>query len=106
MTAPRRLAMIGLDAADLGFIQASSSELPNLRGVLARSALQTFHSPADMLTGSVWPTFATATNPGDHGMYHHLQWDAAAMRMRRITPDRFDFEPFWYAMAREGRRVP
>ena len=105
MTVPRRLAMIGLDAADLGFIQSSSSELPNLRRVLGRSFLQTIRSPADLLTGSVWPTFATATNPGEHGMYHHLQWDPNAMRMRRITPDVFDFEPFWYEIARGGRRV-
>jgi predicted AlkP superfamily phosphohydrolase/phosphomutase len=97
--------MIGLDAADLGFIRSSSSELPNLRRVLARSALHTLRSPADLLTGSVWPTFSTATNPAEHGMYHHLQWDAASMRMRRVTPDWIDVEPFWHELARRGRRV-
>lgn len=105
MSPPRRLAMIGLDAADLGFIQSCSSELPNLRGVLTRGALHKLRSPADLLTGSVWPTFGTATNPGEHGMYHHLQWDAASMQMRRVTPDWLDFEPFWYELARRGRRV-
>jgi predicted AlkP superfamily phosphohydrolase/phosphomutase len=105
MSSPRRLAMIGLDAADLGFIRSNSSELPNLRRVLAESALHTVRSPADLLTGSVWPTFSTATNPGEHGMYHHLQWDAGAMRMRRVTPDWLEVEPFWYELAREGRRV-
>ena len=105
MSPPLRLAMIGLDAADLGFIRSFSSELPNLRRVLGRSALHTLRSTADLLTGSVWPTFSTATNPGEHGMYHHLQWDAASMRMRRVTPDWLDFEPFWHELARRGRRV-
>jgi predicted AlkP superfamily phosphohydrolase/phosphomutase len=97
--------MIGLDAADLAFIQSSSSELPNLRRAIGKSVLHTIRSTADLLTGSVWPTFATATNPGDHGMYHHLQWDAKSMRMRRVSAEWFDFEPFWYELARRGRRV-
>jgi len=101
----RRIAMIGLDAADLGLIQSSSSDLPNLRRVLARGALHTLRSPADLLTGSVWPTFCTATSPGEHGMYHHLQWDAGSMRMRRVTSDWFYCEPFWYELERRGRRV-
>jgi predicted AlkP superfamily phosphohydrolase/phosphomutase len=104
-TAPRRLAMAGVDAAELDFIRSNSSELPNLRGILARSVLQTIESSASLLTGSVWPTFGTATNPGEHGMYHHLQWDASSMRMRRVSPDWLDFEPFWYELARRGRRV-
>lgn len=105
MTAPPRLALIGLDAADLGFIQASSSELPNLRRVLAKSALHRVRSTADLLTGSVWPTFCTASNPGEHGVYHHLQWDAGSMRMRRVSPGWLDLQPFWTDFARRGRRV-
>ncbi len=97
--------MIGLDAADLGLIQSSSGDLPNLRRVLARGALHTIRSPADLLTGSVWPTFYTATNPGEHGMYHHLQWDSGSMRIRRVSSDWLDFEPFFYELARRGRRV-
>jgi predicted AlkP superfamily phosphohydrolase/phosphomutase len=94
--------MIGLDAADLGFIQSFSNELPNLRGVLTRGALHTFRSTADRLTGSVWPTFYTSSNPGEHGIYHHLQWDAGSMRMRRVTPEWLDCEPFWHELSRRG----
>jgi len=97
--------MIGLDAADLGFIRSQSSALPNLGRVLAGGKVHTLRSPADLLTGSVWPTFYTASNPGDHGMYHHLQWDAASMRLRRLSPDWFRCEPFWSELARRGRRV-
>lgn len=105
MSPPRRLAMFGLDASDLGFIQSHSSELPNLRRVLAGGALHTFRSTADRLTGSVWPTFYTESNPGEHGIYHHLQWDARAMRMRRVTPEWLPSEPFWHELSRQGLRV-
>jgi predicted AlkP superfamily phosphohydrolase/phosphomutase len=57
MSSSRRLAMIGLDAADLDFIRSSSATLPNLSRVLAGGALHRLRSPADLLPGSVWPTF-------------------------------------------------
>jgi len=105
MSSSRRLAMIGLDAADLGFIRSSGGSLPNLRRTLEEGALQRLDSPAHLLTGSVWPTFSTATDPGEHGIYHHLQWDASRMRLRRVATDWLDCEPFWYELARRGRRV-
>src|SRR5207244_224591 len=51
---------------------------------------------------SAWPTFYTAAPPGEHGIYHPMQWDPAAMRLRRLSADWFYAEPFWYALAREG----
>jgi predicted AlkP superfamily phosphohydrolase/phosphomutase len=105
MSSPDRLAMIGLDAADLGLIRSASGTLPNLTRVLAGGTLHTIRSPADLLTGSVWPTFYTASNPGEHGIYHHLQWDAATMRLRRVAVDWLDCEPFWSDLERRGRRV-
>lgn len=105
MSFPERLAMIGLDAADLGFIQSASPSLPNLGRVLASRPVQRLRSPADLLPGAVWPTFYTASSPGENGMYHHLQWDAASMRLRRVTSDWLYCEPFWYELERRGRRV-
>jgi predicted AlkP superfamily phosphohydrolase/phosphomutase len=105
MSSSRRLAMFGLDAADLGFIQAAPGALPNLSRILAGGALHRLRSPADLLPGSVWPTFYTASGPGEHGMYHHLQWNAARMRLERVTNDWLYCEPFWYDLERRGRRV-
>ena len=105
MTSSRRLAMIGLDAADLGFIQAASGVLPILSRVLADGALHRLRSPADLLPGAVWPTFYTASGPGEHGMYHHLQWRADQMRLARVADDWIYCEPFWYDLERQGRRV-
>lgn len=105
MSPSGRIAMIGLDAADLGFIRSSGDALPNLHHLLARDPSFVLQSPADLLPGAVWPTFYTAASPGEHGIYHHLQWDAASMRLRRVAGDWLDCEPFWYALARRGRRA-
>jgi Type I phosphodiesterase / nucleotide pyrophosphatase len=72
--------MIGVDAGDVEYIEASAGSLPNLQRVLGSGARFNLDSTADVLTGSVWPTFYTGTIPGDHGVYHPIQWDPAAMR--------------------------
>jgi predicted AlkP superfamily phosphohydrolase/phosphomutase len=100
-----KLAMIGLDAAELGLIEANRHRLPTLARVLDLGAVHRLRSTADLLTGSVWPTFLTGSPPGVHGIYHHLQWDADAMRLRRVAPDWVGGEPFWVDLERRGRRV-
>src|SRR5262249_19011864 len=100
-----RVAMIGLDAADFDYIRASSGVLPTLRESLARGVWRRLRSPADLLPGAVWPTFYTASAPGEHGIYHHLQGDASAMRLRRVTPEWLPCEPFWCEFERRGHRV-
>jgi predicted AlkP superfamily phosphohydrolase/phosphomutase len=62
-------------------------------------------SSADTLTSSVWPTFATGSLPGEHGAYYPMQWDPASMTLRRVTDQWLYYEPFWYDLARRGRRV-
>ncbi len=99
------VAMIGIDAAELSFIEASPSSFPNLRRALDRGPSRSLRSTANALAGSVWPTFYTGSPPGEHGVYHHLQWDAQAMRLRRVSADWLYCEPFWYELERRGLRV-
>lgn len=106
MTRPgRRLALVGLDAADLDFIRAASSALPTLHRLVTGGGVGSLRSPAAVLPGAVWPTFYTGLGPGEHGIYHHLQWDADAMRLRRVSADWLGCEPFWYDLGRRGTRV-
>ncbi len=103
--AKSRVAMIGIDAAELSFIEASPSSFPNLSRALKRGVARRLRSTAGELAGSVWPTFYTGAPPGEHGVYHHLQWDAQAMRLRRVSADWLYCEPFWYELERRGHRV-
>jgi predicted AlkP superfamily phosphohydrolase/phosphomutase len=100
-----RTVMLGVDAGDLSFIQAHQSELPVFRRLLHGGVLRRLDTTSKLLTGSVWPTFYTGTNPGEHGIYHHLQWDPDRMLTRRVSADWLFQEPFWYKLARSGVRV-
>jgi predicted AlkP superfamily phosphohydrolase/phosphomutase len=101
----RKVAMVAVDAAELSFVQTHLDRLPNFARVLAEGALRRLESTASRMSGSVWPTFYTGTRPGTHGIYHHLQWDADLMRLRRVSADWLDCEPFWYDLERRGCRV-
>ncbi|MGH7185711.1 MAG: alkaline phosphatase family protein, partial [Pseudomonadota bacterium] len=101
----RKLAMIGIDAGDRRFIEAHASALPHLTRVCLEGAVTDLATSSELLTGSVWPTFYTGCSPGEHGFYHHLQWDPEQMRIRRVAADWLYSEPFWYALAREGYSV-
>lgn len=100
-----RVLMIGLDAADIVFIRANLPKLPTLGRVFAEGVVHPLRTTAEHLAGSVWPTFYTGTLPGSHGIGQHIQWDPAAMRMRRVAADWLYSEPFWYELARRGERV-
>jgi Type I phosphodiesterase / nucleotide pyrophosphatase len=97
--------MIGMDAAELSFIQQHLLSLPTLRRVLDAGTLYRLGSTAGVFPGSVWPTFYSGMPPGEHGVYHHLQWDAGAMQLRRVSEDWLYVEPFWYDLERRGFHV-
>lgn len=97
--------MIGVDAAELSLIQAHRATLPNFDRLLHSGVLTRLGSTGAVMPGSVWPTFYTGQPPGAHGVYHHLQWDAQAMRVRRVTADWLYCEPFWYELERRGLAV-
>jgi predicted AlkP superfamily phosphohydrolase/phosphomutase len=97
--------MIGLDAAELSFVQQHLSDLPTLRRLLETGTLHRLASTAGVFPGSVWPTFYSGRLPGDHGIYHHLQWDSDAMQLRRVAEDWLYVEPFWYELERRGLHV-
>jgi predicted AlkP superfamily phosphohydrolase/phosphomutase len=100
-----KLVMIGVDAAEFSFIKAHLADLPNFTRALGRGVTRRLRSTSALLNGSVWPTFYTASNPQDHGIYHHLQWDPALMKLRRVTADWIPAEPFYATLERRGLSV-
>jgi predicted AlkP superfamily phosphohydrolase/phosphomutase len=104
VTTPKVL-IIGLDAASIDFILASLSSLPNLKRLIESGSLRHLRSTtSELLPAACWPTLYTGVPPGVHGVYYHLQWDAAAMRLRQIS-DWLYCEPFWCELERRGVRV-
>lgn len=101
-----RLLMIGLDAVSLPFIRENRDTLPVLGSLLERGMLRELESSASYLSASVWPTFSTGKQPGEHGQYFPFQWSAKEGSYLRIADKRwaeeFDCQPFWHRVARAG----
>lgn len=100
-----KVAIIGVDAAELSYIRGHLSYLPNFRRVLQRATVSDLRSQAGLIPGSVWPSFFTESGPGEHGFYLILAWDPDAMRLKRVTEQRLPMEPFWRELARQGLDV-
>lgn len=101
----KKLLMLAIDAGDIEFIRASLAELPTLRKLLVEGTFYSLDSTAEITSASIWPSFYTGQMPAQHGITHHIQWDANAMRMRRLSSAWFYNKPFWYDLAREGLKV-
>ncbi|MGH7571914.1 MAG: alkaline phosphatase family protein [Gemmatimonadota bacterium] len=99
--------LIALDAAEPRLIERWTDDgtLPNLRRLRASGAYGRLASSADWLAGSPWPTFYTGTTPGEHGLYHSLQWRADRMAPIRPSPDWLPLRPFWRDLGGRGCRV-
>ena len=69
-----RLLMLGLDAVSLPFVRENRARLPVLGSLLERGMLRELASSASHLSASVWPTFSSGKQPGDHGQYFPFQW--------------------------------
>jgi len=94
--------MLGIDSANFGIIKSNLAVLPNFARALGAGVFRRLESPGDLISGAVWPTFYTGKSPGDHGVYHILQWDQDSMRLRRLSEDWFYCEPFWVELERAG----
>lgn len=100
-----RVLLIGLDSADLDYIEPRLGFFPNLRRLFAEGVVRRLESPGSVMSACVWPTFFTASHPGEHGQYFPIQWDPARMELRHVDSDWIDCEPFWRPLAREGLAV-
>jgi predicted AlkP superfamily phosphohydrolase/phosphomutase len=102
----KRVFMVCVDSMSLPFARAHLDRLPVLRSLLAEGALLDLDTPAKYVSASVWPTFATGADPGEHGHYFPFQWDARTMNFGRVSRGawmrQFYFKPFWHDLARAG----
>lgn len=66
----RRVAVIGLDGADAGTLEAllEAGELPALAALAERGGLARLESTADCFAASVWPCFYYGVHPGRHNL--------------------------------------
>ena len=97
---PRKLLLIGLDAAEASLIERWTDDgtLPTLRALRAGGTWGRLSTSARYLTGSPWPTFYTGRPPSDHGIYHDFQWRQEQMAFAAPGTGWLPVQPFWRAI--------
>ena len=107
MPESRRVLMLGLDALEVSLFERLCDEgrLPNLAAFRTGAKRFNVRSDGDLLHGSVWPTFASGTGPGTHGVYFWTQWLAEEQRHVRNNHPALAFDPFWSGFPAAGRRA-
>jgi predicted AlkP superfamily phosphohydrolase/phosphomutase len=101
-----RVVTLALDMGDGDLIQqwARAGHLPNLRKLIDAGTWVELESPAKVLHTSTWPTFATGTLPGTHGVYYPYQPEPGHQQAQHIRPDHYGAPTFWSRADRHGRR--
>lgn len=101
---PRVLAF-AVDAAEPTLIRRmiEQNELPALKSLLSEGRWTSVKSPADIGSGSVWPSFLTGEDPLVHGVYGEWCWEPEQMGIQRITGQKLT--PFWKTLAENGTTV-
>jgi predicted AlkP superfamily phosphohydrolase/phosphomutase len=104
--APSRVLVVGLDMGDGTLIRhwSAAGHLPHLAALAASGTWFDLESPASALHTSTWPTFATGTLPGRHGVYYPYQPTPGRQLARHIGPDQYGEPTFWRRASGEGRR--
>src|SRR5262245_60483632 len=89
--------VVGLDMGDGALIRRWSDQgrLPNLASLMASGSWIELGTTAQVLHTSTWPTFATGTLPGRHGVYYPYQPIPGHQLARHIEPDQYGVPTFW-----------
>jgi predicted AlkP superfamily phosphohydrolase/phosphomutase len=103
--AARPVLVIALDMGDGHLIGhwAAQGQLPHLAALRARGTWLDLESTAAILHTSAWPTFATGSSPGRHGVYYPYQPRPGYQQAQFIASDQYGTPTFW-ALADEARR--
>ncbi len=99
--------MIGWDAADRSAVEGwfRAGDLPHLSALRARGLSGRVAGLPGLGDDACWGSFATGTEPGVHGRFHHRQIVPGTYRIANFFRGRMQGEPFWSALGRAGRRV-
>ena len=89
--------LLGLDAGDIVLIEqwVAQGLLPTFASLFSTSAHGRLDTSATVLQASVWPSFATACNPGKHGSYFLMQMRNGTNTLTRIHGNDLQRPPFW-----------
>ncbi len=104
---PPRLAVIGLDGTPFPLLKTltDGGYCPNLAALLVTGDCKQTHSSRPPLSSVAWTSFATACNPGRHGIFGFI--DRRPNPLETFIPTTADRKapPWWEPISRAGGRV-
>lgn len=100
------IVVIGLDMGDGGLIRhwSRTGHLPHLAAMIEGGHWIDLESSAEILHTSAWPTFATGTFPGRHGVYYPYQPLPGHQQAQLIRAEQYGAPTFWNLADQAGRR--
>jgi predicted AlkP superfamily phosphohydrolase/phosphomutase len=100
------LLVLALDMADGDLIRHWSAQgrLPNFAALISSGTWIDLESTAEVLHTSTWPTFATGTLPGKHGVYFPYQPKPGFQLAQHIQADQYGAATFWHLADMQGCR--
>ena len=98
---------IGLDMGDGGLIRhwIRHRRLPHFADLQASGTFFDLDSTAEVLHTSTWPTFATGTLPGTHGVYYPYQARPGHQLAQYIGADQYGASTIWAQANAAGRQA-
>ena len=101
---PTKILLLGLDGAtfDLILLWAQAGLLPTLSRFMQEGTWGPLHSTTPPLSPVAWPSFATGTNPGQHGIFNFLARRLGTYDWYPVSSsDRIGL-PFWVWAGQHG----
>jgi predicted AlkP superfamily phosphohydrolase/phosphomutase len=98
---------LALDSCDLVLARdlVRRGHMPNLGRLLDAGAHAETKAPYGTFVGSIWPTIATGTRPGAHGLVCWIEVEANGYRDRLTTPRDMRRRSVWEILGDAGHRV-
>jgi predicted AlkP superfamily phosphohydrolase/phosphomutase len=104
----RQVLAVGIEVGNFDFIRAAidGGQLPVLASLARAGSLLPMTTVTEVSSGSIWPSFSTATNPLKNGQFFtHMQLESGSYRINKKYADDIPLEFFWAPLGREGLRV-
>ena len=107
MTEPRKVLIVGLDAATPALVEkwVAEDRLPNIASFLSEGAWGSLESVPNRHSGPAWSTMVTGLNPGKHGIFWFTEDKPESYEYRFVNGSFRQGKAFWRILSEEGQRV-
>ena len=96
--------ILGLDGMSLELLELCRKDMPNLYGLLSKSAYTNAKSVFPLLSGPAWTSILTGQSVGKHGFLNSFYYDDE-MQVRITQPEDVSEEHLYEIISRFGKKV-